>query len=79
MSYTDKHIIETYSGLFFGLSTDSKLELIETLTQSIKNDNKGKEARFYKSFGAFASEKAAEVIVKEIKASRKFKHREIKL
>ena len=79
MSFTERHIIETYSGLFTGLSSDSKLELIETLTKSIKNEKKRKESRFFKSFGAFASDKSAEELVAEIKESRKFKKREIKL
>lgn len=79
MSFTERHIIESYSGLFSGLSSDSKLELIETLTKSIKNEKKDKESRFYKSFGAFASDKSAEELVAEIKESRKFKKREIQL
>ena len=29
MSYTDRHIVETYSGLFEGLSSLSKIELTE--------------------------------------------------
>ncbi len=78
MSYAEKHIVETYSELFSGLSSVSKLELIESLTKSIKSEKKNKEAKFYKSFGAFASDKPAEEIAANIKASRKFKSREIK-
>ena len=79
MSYTERHIVETYSGLFSGLSSVSKLELIESLSKSIKNEKKDKDLAFYKSFGAFASDKPAEDIVAEIKASRKFKGKEIEL
>ena len=79
MTYTDKHIVETYSGLFEGLSSLSKLELIENLSKSLKAERKSKENTFYKSFGAFASTKSAEEITKEIKSSRKFKRKEIKL
>ncbi len=57
MTYTDKHIVETYAGLFEGLSSISKIELIESLSKSLKADKKDKEAKFYKSFGAFASTK----------------------
>ncbi len=62
MNYADKH---------------NKLELIERLSTSLKNDDKIKEDLFYSSFGAFASNKPAKTIVKEIKSSRKFRKKEI--
>jgi hypothetical protein len=78
MSYTDKHIVETYSGLFEGLSSLSKIELIESLSKSLKKEKKTKDILFYKSFGAFSSKKPAKDIIGEIKASRKFRTKEIK-
>jgi hypothetical protein len=78
MSYTDKHIVETYSGLFEGLSSLSKIELIESLSKSLKKEKKTKDNLFYKSFGAFSSKKPAEEIIKEIRLSRKFRTKEIK-
>ena len=66
MSHTEKYIVETYSGLFEGLSSLSKLELIENLSKSLN-----------KSFGAFASDKSAEEIIEEIRLSRKFRKKEI--
>lgn len=78
MTYTDKYIVETYSGLFEGLSSLSKIELIESLSKSLKTDKITKDNKFYKSFGAFASKKSAEKIITEIKSSRKFRNREIK-
>ncbi|HOZ78934.1 MAG TPA: hypothetical protein PLY34_13150 [Ferruginibacter sp.] len=78
MSYTDRHIVETYSDLFEGLSSLSKIELIESLTKSLKTENTKKDSKFYKSFGAFASEKSAEEIITDIKSSRKFRNKEIK-
>ena len=78
MSYTDKHIIETYSMLFDGLSSLTKIELIESLTKSLKREKTLKGDTFFKSFGAFGSEKTAEKIVEEIKSSRKFRNKEIK-
>jgi hypothetical protein len=78
MSYADKHIIETYSMLFDGLSALTKIELIESLTKSLKREKTVKKDNFFKSFGAFGSEKSAEEIVKEIKSSRKFRNNEIK-
>ncbi|MDA6069589.1 hypothetical protein NJT12_08155 [Flavobacterium sp. AC] len=77
MTITDKNILESYSDLFEGLSFSNKLELIERLTKSLKV-TKSKENNFYKSFGAFASEKSAEEIISEIKSNRKFKNTEIK-
>ena len=77
MSYTERHIIETYSMMFNGLSSLSKIELIESLTKSLKKDKIEKADTFYKSLGAFSTEKTAEEIVMEIKSSRKFKNREI--
>ena len=78
MTYTDKHIVATYSGLLEGLSSESKDELIESLSKSLKSEKKNKENNSYKSFGAFASEKSAEEIIAEIKSGRKFKRKEIK-
>ncbi len=78
MSSTDKHIIETYSMLFDGLSSLTKIELIERLTKSLKREKNSKKDTFFKSFGAFGSEKPAEEIAEEIKSSRKFRNKEIK-
>ncbi|WP_374172458.1 hypothetical protein [Flavobacterium tructae] len=77
MTVTDKNLLETYSNLFEGLSFSSKIELIERLTKSTKG-TKSKESNFYKSFGAFKSEKSAEEIVSEIKSNRSFTNKEIK-
>jgi len=70
--------VEAYSILFEGLSSLSKIELIEKLSKSLKKEKVVKESSFFKSFGAFASEKTAEEITKDIKSSRKFKNKEIK-
>ncbi len=78
MSYTDRHIIETYSGLFEGLSSLNKIELIESLSKSLKTENKVKERKFYRSFGAFSTKKSAEEIIMDIKSNRKFRDKEIK-
>ena len=73
MTYTDRHIIKAYSELFEGLSSMNKIELIENLSKSLKTEKKTKESRFYKSFGAFSSDKSAEEIIADIKSSRKFR------
>jgi len=77
MTYTEKRIVENYSGLFEGLSSDSKIELIESLSKSLNSEKKFVDKAFYKSFGAFASDKSAEEIIAEIKSSRKFRKKEI--
>ena len=79
MSYTERQIVETYSGLFEGLSSLSKIELIESRSKSLKTEKTTKDSKFYKSFGAFSSEKSAEEIITDIKSSRKFRNKDIKL
>lgn len=78
MTYIDRNIVKTYSGMFEGLSSVSKIELIESLKKSLKNEKKTQDDSFYKSFGAFASEKSAEEIIAEIKSSRKFRTKDLK-
>ena len=63
MTYTEKHIVETYSGLLEGSSSRSRTELIESLSKSLKPEKKIKKINFYKSFVAYASEKSAEEII----------------
>ena len=78
MTYADRHIIKAYSELFEGLSSMNKIELIENLSKSLKTEKKTKESRFYKSFGAFSSDKSAEEIIADIKSSRKFREKDLK-
>ena len=77
MTTTDKHIIDSYSKLFEGLDSLTKIELIEKLTLSLKKDKKSKEAEFLRSFGAFDSDKSAEELIKEIRESRKFRDKDL--
>ena len=79
MTHAERHIIETYSALFDSLSAAGKLALLKRLTNSIKKGAKPSEKDFFSSFGAFASDKSAEEIVKEIKDARKFSGKDIKL
>lgn len=78
MTHTEKYIIESYSGLFDSLSSVGKIELLEKLAKSLKRDTKTQEEDFFKSFGAFGSDKPAEEITAEIKASRKFRKKDLK-
>lgn len=79
MTYAEKNIIETYSNLIENLSSIGKLELLEKIAQSLKREKKIKEKDFFNSFGAFSSEKSAEEIIAEIKESRKFREKDLKL
>ncbi|CAN5436453.1 hypothetical protein BH11BAC5_BH11BAC5_09510 [soil metagenome] len=78
MTFSDKHIVKTYSELCEGLSSISKIELIERLSQSLRGDKKNRELNFYRSFGAFASTKTPKEIIAEMKLNRKFRKKEIK-
>ncbi|RAJ29532.1 hypothetical protein [Pedobacter cryoconitis] len=78
MTVATKNIIDTYSYLFEGLDSFTKLELIERLTKSLKKEKNTKEKEFFKSFGAFPEDKSAETITEEIKASRSFKDKDFK-
>jgi len=78
MSYADRQIVKSYSGLFEGLSALSKIELIEQLSKSLKTEKKSKDKDFYGSFGGFTSRNSPEEIIADIKKSRKFGKREIK-
>jgi len=79
MTVAEKNIIETYSNLFERLNSISKIELLEKLAKSLKRERKTSDKEFFKSFGAFGSEKTAEEINQEIKESRKFNRKDLKL
>lgn len=79
MTSIEQHILDTYAGLFERLNSVNKLELIERLAKSIRKDKGDREKNFYASFGAFASEKSAEEIIKEIRGNRSFKTENIEL
>jgi len=79
MTHTERYIIDTYSGFFDNLSSIGKIELLEKLAKSMKKDKKEKEKIFFSSFGAFGSEKTAEEIAVELRESRKFRKKDLKL
>jgi hypothetical protein len=79
MTHAERHIVETYSELFESLSSVSKLELLERLAKSIKKGRRSNEKEFFSSFGGFASDKPAEEINKDIKESRKFRTKDLKM
>lgn len=77
MTFAEKHIIETYSGLFHGLSVEGKTALINKLTESLNSNKKTIDDDFYASFGALESELTAEEMIVEIKKSRKFRKKDV--
>ena len=79
MRHSDKNIVDAFAELFEGLSFTNKLELIESLSKSLRKESSKKEEGFYQSFGAFVCEKSAEEIVNEIKASRFFRNKDLEL
>jgi hypothetical protein len=79
MTHAERHIVETYSELFESLSSASKLELLERLAKSIRKGRKSNEKDFFSSFGGFASDKPAEEIIINIKESRKFRTKDLKI
>lgn len=84
MTAIEKTIVDGYFLQLERLSNLGKLELIEKLTKSIKKNqseklNKKREELFYKSCGSFISEQTSDEIIADIKASRRFRNREINL
>lgn len=79
MTKVEKHIVETYAGLFEQLSPNTKLALLEKLTSSIRKAKKPKENDFLKSFGAFGSNISPDELIEEIKKSRSFREKDLKL
>jgi hypothetical protein len=77
MTAVTKNIIDTYSKLFEGLDSFTKLELIERLSKSLKKEKLSKDKAFFNSFGSFPSDRSTEEITAEIKASRKFREKDI--
>lgn len=47
MFYTNIHIVETYSGLFEGLSSIDKIELIENVSKSLKTESSKKKKQSF--------------------------------
>lgn len=79
MTKVEKHIVETYAGLFEQLSPNTKLALLEKLSASIRKAKRPKENDFLQSFGAFGSDLPASEIIDDLKNSRSFREKDLKL
>lgn len=67
---TNTILVDNYFGLLSGLSTENKLRIIAKLSNSIVEKTEEKDDAVDRFFGAFKSEKSAEEIIEEIRASR---------
>ena len=66
ISYSEGNMVETYSAFINRLNFSSKLELIEVLIKSLKNEQKTIPT------SEFIPEKSAEQIISELRESRSF-------
>lgn len=64
-------LIDSYLGLLGSLSTDSKLELISRLTESMRVD-KGKERSLASLYGSFITDETADELIDNLKRARHF-------
>ena len=74
MSSPTKHLnlADYYFGILKNLNSDSKLDLISKLSQSLKESATAPETSLQSLFGAYKSEETAEEIIEELRASRVF-------
>ena len=71
MKRSDSHILNSYWGLIRTLHLNWKLDLIERLTQSIRQNLKQNPNTMKSAFGAWKSDLSAEQIIKMLRSSRK--------
>jgi len=65
-------IADYYFGFLNNLNSNSKLDLISKLSQSLKESDRNQEASLQSLFGAYKSNETAEEIIAEIRESRVF-------
>ena len=71
IAYSDKFLVESYSSVLSNLNFPCKVELMERLIKSLKNQTKEtKETTF--STSDFIPEKSAEQIITDLRNSRSF-------
>ncbi len=66
------NLADFYFDYLKNLNSDSKLDLISKLSQSLKEKEQVAEVSLESLFGAYKSEETAEEIIAEIRASRVF-------
>ncbi len=65
-------LADYYFGFLKNLNSDSKLDLISKLSQSLKDEKTSQEKTLQSLFGAYKSDETADEIIAELKASRVF-------
>ncbi|MBK7884273.1 MAG: hypothetical protein IPJ81_11110 [Chitinophagaceae bacterium] len=65
-------LADYYFGFLKNLNSDSKLDLISKLSQSLKESQTISENSLQSLFGAYKSDETADEIISEIRASRVF-------
>jgi hypothetical protein len=68
LTYAERNMIESYAAILGGLSTSTKLELMDRLLKSLKNEYIKTDEPVIE----FIPEKSAEQIISEIRESRNF-------
>ena len=68
ISYTESNMVESYSAVLNSLSVPCKIELMERLLHSLKNEPK----ETFLIENEFIPEKSAEQIIAELRESRTF-------
>ncbi len=69
--------IDNYYSLLKSLPINEKLELINKISSSIKEDLNNKENKFYKCFGKLDTDKTADEIINDINNARYFSNKDI--
>lgn len=69
-SSTQHSIADYYFGFLKNLNSDSKLDLISKLSQSLKETEPASKTSLESLFGAYKSDETAEEIIAELRASR---------
>ena len=70
MKKSNTNILDSYWGLIKTLHTSWKLDLIERLTQSIRQNLQQSPNTMKHAFGAWESEQSAEEIIAQLRHSR---------
>jgi len=76
MAIRDEDFLDNYLGLLSGLSRESKIKLVESLSSDIKNNTVSEKEWIDKLYGSFVSDIPAEAMISEIRTNRWF-NREI--
>lgn len=65
-------LADYYFGFLKNLNSESKLDLISKLSQSLREERRTKNISLKSLFGAYETDETAEEIIKEIRESRVF-------